>query len=243
MITSLPSVFTFHLRSIDVIIQYVLPHSGAPANSVEILWGHHRFLNFYGQSGARLDFTHSVHGPKRKQSFLIRILSPLLFYTPDVYLHSLEELWVDDLVRQVSWNKFFGRLDSEWIGLTVHATILLTANVALLAIPSVDNAQTHTRSAAQLASYLSITSSLGSIILGLLNIHQNHSRSYDYAVSTCCCSYHYVCIINGHRLTFFPIWHILFMGWRYLLFYMLFHMLCSCGGELLHSSLWMFWVL
>jgi len=161
----------------------MLLYSGIPADGVNFRPGHHRFLNFYGQPGARLDFTHSVHGKKRQRSYLIRVLSPLLFYTPDSHLQSLDELWVDELLRLVSWNKFIEKLDHEWVGLILYATILLNANVAFLAIPGVNNGQVGvSRSASQQASYLSITSSLGSIILGLLNTHQNRSRSYDYAV-------------------------------------------------------------
>jgi hypothetical protein len=86
------------------------------------------------------------------------VLSPLLFYTPDSHLQSLDELWVDELLCLVSWNKFIEKLDHEWVGLILYATILLNANVAFLAILGVGNGQVgFSHSAAQQASYLSIS--------------------------------------------------------------------------------------
>ena len=50
-----------------------------------------------------------------------------------------------------------------------QATVMLNANVAFLAIPSVDNGTDASfRSPTQLASYFSIVASVGSIILALL---------------------------------------------------------------------------
>ena len=58
--------------------------------------------------------------------------------------------------------------------------MLLNANVAFLAIQSVDQISENNnpdRSPAQIASYLSIIASIGSIILGLLLIRQNRTKS------------------------------------------------------------------
>jgi len=62
--------------------------------------------------------------------------------------------------------------------------VLLNANVAFLAIQSVDQIsenQSPDRSPAQIASYLSIIASIGSIILGLLLIRQNRTKSRETA--------------------------------------------------------------
>jgi len=57
----------------------------------------------------------------------------------------------------------------------VQGTILLNANVAFLAIQSVDvNSPTH--SSAQIASYSSTIASIGSIAIGLLLIRRVRSR-------------------------------------------------------------------
>lgn len=60
---------------------------------------------------------------------------------------------------------------------------MLTANMVFLAIQSVDNGGNPTphRSVAQVASYISIVTSLGSILLSLLLLHQNRSKKNNAA--------------------------------------------------------------
>ena len=62
----------------------------------------------------------------------------------------------------------------------LQATVLLNANVAFLAIPSVDNGNGQL-TAPQISSYLSIVTSVGSILLGLLLIRQHRVKSKDTA--------------------------------------------------------------
>ena len=61
-----------------------------------------------------------------------------------------------------------------------QGTVMLNANVAFLAIQSVDindvNADLY-RSPAQISSYLSVIANVGSIILGLLLMRQNRTKS------------------------------------------------------------------
>ena len=69
-----------------------------------------------------------------------------------------------------------------------QATVLLNANMAFLSIQSVDNGGqvVKDRSPAQIASYISIVTSVGSVILSLLLVRQNRSRNrqlMDEAVS------------------------------------------------------------
>ena len=61
-----------------------------------------------------------------------------------------------------------------------QSTVLLNANVAFLAIPSVDNGNGNV-TAAQISSYLSIVTSVGSILLGLLLIRQHRVKSKETA--------------------------------------------------------------
>jgi len=65
--------------------------------------------------------------------------------------------------------------------INVQGTVLLNANVAFLSIQSVDNGGDVTphRSAAQIVSYVSIVTSLGSTILSLLLVRQNRSKGRD----------------------------------------------------------------
>ena len=58
--------------------------------------------------------------------------------------------------------------------------MLLNANVAFLAIPSVDNGSSSI-SPAQISSSLSIVTSVGSILLGLLLVRQHRVKSKETA--------------------------------------------------------------
>ena len=58
--------------------------------------------------------------------------------------------------------------------------MLLNANVAFLAIPSVDPGN-HVRTPAQLASYLSIITSVGSVVTGLLLLRKHRAELLDTA--------------------------------------------------------------
>ena len=56
----------------------------------------------------------------------------------------------------------------------------MNAGIAFLAIPTVDNGQnTLTRSTGQIASYISVIASLGSVIVGLILLHKNRTRKND----------------------------------------------------------------
>ncbi|KAF8878915.1 hypothetical protein BD779DRAFT_1803491 [Infundibulicybe gibba] len=94
-----------------------------------------RFLNFYGQKVTRHSRKWSVHGDQPgalKHSYLIKILSPILFCAPDVHLNAMEELWVDKLTIKPHWTHFIGKLNEEWVEHITYSTILLNANVAAL---------------------------------------------------------------------------------------------------------------
>jgi len=62
-----------------------------------------------------------------------------------------------------------------------QATVMLNANVAFLAIQSVDVDADPRRSPAQVSSYLSVIANIGSIILGLLLMRQNRTKSRETA--------------------------------------------------------------
>ncbi|TFK73482.1 hypothetical protein BDN72DRAFT_183056 [Pluteus cervinus] len=133
-----------------------------------------KFNNFHGEPGARLDRDHSVYeSDRRAQSWLIEFCSPLLFYGPSVHLRDLDSVWFDGLMYHAAWTRLMKKLIDDWQDYILFATVLLNANVAFLAIQSVD---THTdpkfRSPAQIASYLSIIASIGCVILGLLLVAQ-----------------------------------------------------------------------
>lgn len=45
---------------------------------------------------------------------LIALLSPLLFFAPDVHLKGLEKIWVDWILNNSVWGSFIDKLTHEW---------------------------------------------------------------------------------------------------------------------------------
>ncbi|KAF9530151.1 hypothetical protein CPB83DRAFT_851059 [Crepidotus variabilis] len=147
------------------------------------LYAHARFQNFHGEGCARLERDVSVHGIlNNKRTWLVKILSPILFSAPDVHLKLLRKMYVDGIMKHSVWETSVRKMNEEWQEFILFATVLLNANVAFLAIQSVDtNDPTYSRSPAQIASYLSVIASIGSIILGLLLIRQHRTKYKETA--------------------------------------------------------------
>ena len=76
---------------------------------------HNQFVHLYGQRGARLDRDQSVHGSiVNPRTLLVTLLSPVLFWAPDVHLKALEKIWVDRRVHYGPWTEFMEKLNTEW---------------------------------------------------------------------------------------------------------------------------------
>ena len=172
-----------------------------------VIVGHTRFLNFHGEANARLERNFSVYGePLYRRTLLIKTLSLVLFSAPDFHLRTLQNMWVDGIMHRSVWVECMKRMSEEWqefvffVSSSAHtctviksnpqqATVMLNANVAFLAIQSVDVDADPYRSPAQISSYLSVIANIGSIILGLLLMRQNRTKSKetaDEAVSYSC---------------------------------------------------------
>ncbi|KAI9459417.1 hypothetical protein BJY52DRAFT_1265560 [Lactarius psammicola] len=145
---------------------------------------HWRFLHFHGQKSSRQDRYKSIYkGSSRKRTILVRILSPVLFFFPDVHLRELEKVWTDKIIVEALWKEFMQKLVSEWTEFVLYSTVMLAANVAFLAIPGVIVAPQYPTppdawikpSPAQIASSISLVFSIGSIITGLLLIRRNRT--------------------------------------------------------------------
>ncbi|KAL0573615.1 hypothetical protein V5O48_008345 [Marasmius crinis-equi] len=123
------------------------------------IFARQRFLDFHGQPAVRLD-----RG----------CLSPVMFSAPDTHWRELNRIWVDRCIHKAAWNKLIGNMNAEWQELILFGTVLLNANVAFLAIQSVDEATAEPhRSPAQILSFLSVVSSIGSVIIGLMLTRKN----------------------------------------------------------------------
>ncbi|EIN13393.1 hypothetical protein PUNSTDRAFT_129080 [Punctularia strigosozonata HHB-11173 SS5] len=142
---------------------------------------HTRFLNLYGQREARLSSWESIYeDAEGAPTLLITILSPLLFFAPDIHMRNLKRIWVDSIIVESAWKQFVDNIEREWEKYLIPATVLLSVNLAFLAIPSVVQSNQATNlqilsaltpspaspapSLAQLASYISTASSTGTII-------------------------------------------------------------------------------
>ncbi len=76
---------------------------------------HWRFLYFHGQHSARLERHKTVYiKPDRERTWLITLLSPLLFLAPEVHLRELEKLWTDEVIIETVWKTFMSKLLEEW---------------------------------------------------------------------------------------------------------------------------------
>jgi len=140
---------------------------------------HNQFIHLYGQRGARLDRDQSVYSSTVKsRSLLVKNFSPLLFWAPETHLQALENIWVDRLVHVDSWTQFNKKLIAEWKEIIIIAIVFLNANVAFLSISSVDGGgnMVENRSVAQIASYISIVTILGSLAVSWVLVRQTQGR-------------------------------------------------------------------
>ncbi|KAI0293045.1 hypothetical protein BC826DRAFT_1143101 [Russula brevipes] len=135
---------------------------------IPALW---RFMHFHGQKTSRQDRNKSIYaGDCHKPTMLICLLSPVLFFAPDVHLRELKKVWADKLVIEEVWKKFMEQLVSEWVELVLYATVMLAANVGFLATQNIS-------APAEAASSISLVLSIGSIISGLLLVRRNRTMA------------------------------------------------------------------
>ncbi|KAH7886926.1 hypothetical protein F5I97DRAFT_1871264 [Phlebopus sp. FC_14] len=137
------------------------------------------FLNFHGEVCARLNFDQSVHGWRYQPSKLMAICAPILFMSPITTVRALHKIFVDEIASKQQWNMFINKLNSQLQDTNLLATVLLNANVGFLAIQSVDEGGGI--SVRQLASYMSLVSSIASIVLGLVFVGHNRTENRNSA--------------------------------------------------------------
>jgi len=120
---------------------------------------------------------------RHRRTLLITVISPLLFLSPKVYLDELEEAWTDQHILERVWKSLMTKMLGEWGDLILWSTVMLSVNVGLLAIPGVVTATGNSvviTTPEQISSCLSIISSVGSIVVGLLLIrHHRIKREED----------------------------------------------------------------
>ncbi|EIW78598.1 hypothetical protein CONPUDRAFT_145765 [Coniophora puteana RWD-64-598 SS2] len=150
---------------------------------------YNQFMNFYGQSNARLhdeDVYWWISGWDYSPSLWMTFVSWLLFRAPKAYVTTLHDIYLDKIANRYTWNEFIVHLNMQLQDFNLLATVLLNANVGFLAIQSVDNGNNGQRSFTQIASYWSLSASVGSILLGtfLVRFHQSEGHKDVAAVAT-----------------------------------------------------------
>ncbi|KAH9164845.1 hypothetical protein EDB89DRAFT_2247042 [Lactarius sanguifluus] len=126
---------------------------------------HWRFLCFHGQKNARLGKHQTVYCDLNEKE-------PSLSF----HLQEIEKLWTDEIIIDTAWKSFIPKLLEEWQELMLLSTVMLSANVGFLAIPGV---VVNITTPAQIASYMSMEASVGSIVIGLLLVRHNRSRQKE----------------------------------------------------------------
>ncbi|XP_006462386.1 hypothetical protein AGABI2DRAFT_179144, partial [Agaricus bisporus var. bisporus H97] len=139
-----------------------------------------RLRNYYGAKCARLSRDQAVFEVTEPEelSILLEAMSPLLFLIPHAQLQRVKTLIVDQTVVMLQWNKLFDQLQEEWNHTVLIATIILAANCAFLAIPLFQGTEcldTHS-SPEQVASYVSLTTSLFGLVLGMVMFRHHKTR-------------------------------------------------------------------
>ncbi|KAJ7074800.1 hypothetical protein C8F01DRAFT_1243009 [Mycena amicta] len=136
-----------------------------------------KFFNFSGEPGVRLSSTKSVYTGSHKKSWLIKTVAPLLFNIPLTHLRAFEQIFLDELLRRAPWDRRIEALIVQWQELILFATVLMNADMAFLAIPIVDNGdRSQARSVGQIAAYISVIASFGSVLVGLVLSRLNRDR-------------------------------------------------------------------
>ncbi|KAJ6495244.1 hypothetical protein C8R45DRAFT_1094905 [Mycena sanguinolenta] len=96
-----------------------------------------RVYNFHGEPSARLNSNQNIY-PTERRTLLVKLVNPLLFFTPGSHLTRLNTIYTDKLIRHRFWSEFITALSTEWQELATVATVVLNANVSFLSIQSVD---------------------------------------------------------------------------------------------------------
>ncbi|KAK0239690.1 hypothetical protein EDD85DRAFT_822868 [Armillaria nabsnona] len=196
-----------------------------------------QILNYHGQRDARTDlsesvFRHDHNNVKRTVPF--RTMNLLLFYAPIKHYTSLHEVWVDKLISRGPWQRLIEQITDKWQQYVGLATILLAVNMAFLAIPSVDEmgpGQQH-RFVTQILCYLSVASSMATIILGLMLVsHHNALKHVDVVVVTGFLQRHWQEHIGFERLSIVYSTPYALLMWGMVSFLASFFLMCLESGH------------
>ncbi|GJE96879.1 hypothetical protein PsYK624_130870 [Phanerochaete sordida] len=192
-ITSANSMFPYDSETItrlaktfeSVTVDEVNPHGSFIAGRLLARIYHERFLGFWGEPGARLTRSEGAladSDEKRPNLFVLKLVSPLFFFAPILYVHELQELYVDASVHYYPWRMFIEGLKKDWEGSITPTTVLIATNIGFLSINSIDGTGGPNKSVAQILSYVSTI--LAAFIYIVCQILQRHHRHHVHGQAT-----------------------------------------------------------
>ncbi|KAF9219938.1 hypothetical protein BS17DRAFT_362768 [Gyrodon lividus] len=150
---------------------------GAKEGQPEMVWviarlmrmfSHAKFVNFYGQIGARLNADKSVYAEPEEDSRASRLLDVfdlVLFGSASAHFKALKGIWVDHTVNFPRWKGFINKLLAEWNSFTIYSTVMLAVD----------------EQAAVIAIYLSLICIVGSLIVSVLLVGQVRGQEGESA--------------------------------------------------------------
>jgi hypothetical protein len=81
---------------------------------------YHKYHNFYGQRGARLESDKSVYNNRPPHRCMVMSISSfLLLRAPENHLQRLSTVYVDQILNDISWKKLVGQVITEWQEVTL----------------------------------------------------------------------------------------------------------------------------
>ena len=83
-----------------------------------------KFTHFHGQKTSRQNRYKSIYEDTscHKRTIVFRLLSLVLFFTPDVHLRELKRVWTDELVIEEIWRSFMQKLVTEWVEFVLYVS-------------------------------------------------------------------------------------------------------------------------
>ncbi|TFK32373.1 hypothetical protein BDQ12DRAFT_692582 [Crucibulum laeve] len=126
-------------------------------------WSAHR----YGKPDAIIDRHSTMINQRLGVPDLF--IGVLFFYAPLTYIQRLNSVWAGGIVSYVGWQGLLDSLLAEWSDSNLLATVILSANMAFLAL-------TNSTAWAVSASIVSTFFSIGSIVIGLHHVWRHRDK-------------------------------------------------------------------
>ncbi|KDQ29762.1 hypothetical protein PLEOSDRAFT_1096724 [Pleurotus ostreatus PC15] len=160
-----------------------------------------QFSTYWGENFARTGRDQWMR--EHSYTLFLWAVSPWFFGAPNALLRGLDDIFINKQVAIEPWRQFMRNLHAEWQDFILNSAVLLAANVAFLAIQSIDGNKDRPefRSPPQIASYVSTLMSISSIFAGLLLVHNTREKVQDSILE----AFHYLRARHSGLFGFVPL--------------------------------------